>query len=259
MASQHTMPLQIPFPDAATLHLQVGAGACRFSARPGGDEPWVAGTYFDPTGVRPVRLWQEAGTVRLAEGHESLSDVMALFNGVPRYDLTLGKARPYALTFETGASEFTVDLGGLPLTRLAIKQGAGKYDVDFSAPNPEILSLLTLATGAGALELRHLGNTNLGEMSLEGGAVAYKLDFGGQLRRDALVRINTALSAVELRLPRTTAAKINCEAVVGGLDIGEGFMRKADAFYNEASLTGNGPTLTVRANVTFGSFVLRQH
>lgn len=259
MASERTTPIQVPFPAAESLHLQVGAGACRFVARPGAEEPWVSGTYYDPTGVRPVRVWQEGGTVRLAEGHESFEDVFAAFGGVPRYDLVLGKAKPYALTFETGASEFNIDLGGLPLTRLAVKQGAGRYDVDFSAPNPRPMSLLTISAGAGALELRNLANANFGEMVVEGGAAAYKLDFGGQLQRDAQVRVTAALCSVEVRLPASTAIKVSTTSVVGGLDIGDGFLRKNDAFWNEAAVAGRGPTLTVRASVTFGPFLLRQY
>ncbi|MHB1133864.1 MAG: DUF4097 family beta strand repeat-containing protein [Chloroflexota bacterium] len=259
MASEHATPIQVPFPAAESLRLQIGAGACRFEARPGADEPWVAGTYVDPTGARPLRLWQEGGTVRLAEGHQSFENVAALFNGVPRYDIALGRARPYSLTLETGASEFVADLGGLPLTHLAIKQGAGKYDVDFSAPNPQAMRLLSLGAGAGAIELRHLANANFGELVLEGGVASFQLDFGGELRRDALVRVTAALSSVVVRLPRATAAQVNCTSVVGDLDIGDGFTKRGDTFWNEAALAGGGPVLTVRANVTFGSFQVHQY
>ena len=259
MVGERTTPIHRPVPAAESQHLQVGAGACRFLARPGADEPWVSGTHYDPTGVRPVRVWQEGGTVRLSEGRDSFEDVFAALSGVPRYDLALGKARPYALTFESGASEFDVDLGGLPLTRLALKQGAGKYDVDFSAPNPQPMGLFTVAAGAGALDLRRLANANFAEMVVEGGVAGYKLDFGGQLQRDALVRVTAALCSVDLSLPHGTALKVTTTSVVGGLDIGEGFLKKGDAFWNEAALTGGAPVLTVRASVTFGSLSLRQY
>ncbi len=52
-----------------------------------------------------------------------------------------------------GASESTFDLGGLPITRLVIKKGAGKVDFDFSAPNPQLMGLLKLEVGAVGLKM----------------------------------------------------------------------------------------------------------
>jgi hypothetical protein len=125
---------------------------------------------------------------------------------MPRYELELGRQRPFALTIETGASEFDLDLGGIPLSRLMVRQGAGKFELGFLAPNPEPMQLLDVSSGAAGIELEILANANFSEMRLSGGAARYELDFGGTLSRDAQVNIETGVSGVELTVPASTAA-----------------------------------------------------
>ncbi len=76
---------------------------------------------------------------------------------------------------ETGASEFDHDLGGAPLSRLMVRQGAGKLELGFSVPNPEPMQLLEVSSGAAGIELANLANANLSEMRLSGGAASYAL------------------------------------------------------------------------------------
>jgi hypothetical protein len=161
------------------------------------------------------------------------------------------------LTIEAGASETDLDLGGLPISRLEVKQGAGKYRIDFSAPNPQVMSLFDLDAGAGDIELSHLVNANFAEMSIDGGAAAYRLDFSGTPQRDAYVKISTGVSSVEIRVPASTAAKISTESVLGSIEIGDGFMKKEGAFWTEAALAGKRPVLTIRTSVALGSLRLQ--
>jgi len=252
-----TTPINVAYPSAGELQLHVAAGACRFTAKPGEGDAWVAGTYYDPSGSRPARITQDGGTVRLSAGLDPIEDLTGLFSGVPRYDLTFGKARPFALVVETGASEFNLDLGGVPLTSLVLKQGAGKCDVDFSAPNPQRMALLNLGAGAGAMFLANLANANCDQMVVEGGAAAFRLDFGGRLQRDASVRVSTGVSSVEITIPAGTAAKVDSEKLLGGLDAGDGFTKRAGAFWTEAALAGGAPVLNIKASVALGSLQLR--
>ena len=97
----------------------------------------------------------------------------------------------------------------------------------------------------------------IAEMGVDGGAASYKLDFGGELKRDARVRITTGMSSVEIRVPAGTAAKIVAESTLGGFDIGDGFMKKEGAFWTEAALAGKTPVLTIVANVSLGGLMIR--
>ena len=77
------------------------------------------------------------------------------------------------------------------------------------------------------------------------------------MQRDAYARISTGLSAVDLRVPRATAARIISEAVLGQLEASGGFTTREGGYWTEAALAGGTPVLTIHANVALGS--LRLH
>jgi len=251
-------PIDIAFPDAQDLHLRLTVGACKLRVRPGDGPQWVAGAYDDPSNAVPLRIEQSSsGEARISQTFD-WPNAWGTFRQPPTFDLFLGKGRPYKLTIEGGASEAELELGGLPLRRLTVKYGAGKQEIEFSAPNPEPMDQLVVACGAASLEFENLANANFAEMSLEGGAAGYELDFGGVLRRDASVKINAAVSSVELTVPANTAVKMSGEAIMGGVDTGDGFMKKEGAWWNEAALAGRTPVITITARITMGGVRLEQ-
>jgi hypothetical protein len=245
-----TSDIKVAFPEAANRHLKFAVGACRLNLKPGEGKDWVSGTYDEPERL-PHRIMQDGGTVRITQEFNAV-DLFGPWSSPPTFDLALGKGKPYALTIESGAGEFQFDLGGLPITQLELKHGADKMELDFSASNPQPLSLIDIASGAGSTEIKNLANANFAEMKVEGGAAGYVLDFGGVLQRDAQVRIQTGLASVELLIPQTTAAKITCESVLGGVEVGNGFMKKDGAFVTQAALDGKTPVLFIYANVALG-------
>jgi len=161
------------------------------------------------------------------------------------------------LTLDTGASEGVLDLGGLPLRRVAVRWGAGKGAIDFSAPNPETMSLFDVSAGAVGLELEHLANANCAEMSLSGGAAAYVLGFDGALRQNMHARVSTGLSSLEIQVPQETPTRFFAESFLGSLDVGDGFTKKDGAFQNELALAGKSPLLIVNASLALGALRVR--
>jgi hypothetical protein len=255
-------PIAIPYPDAGDLHLRISEGACRLKVTPGASDAWISGIHRDPSGLRPLHISQEGGMVRLSEQPNTANVWEWLRTGhgiadVPTFDLALGKANPFRLTLEIGASENRLDLGGVPISRLAIRHGAGKTELDFSAPNPQPMTLMEISAGAGSTELRNLANAHFAELLVEGGMAAYLIDFGGSLQQDAHARINVALSSVEIVVPVTTAAKISAESPLGHVELGNGFTAREGAFWTAAAIEGRAPTLTISANVTLASLTLR--
>ena len=250
-------PINVFDPVAEDLRLRIALGACRFKAKASDSEAWVTGTCYDPTNRRSPRVLEEGGEVTITEPEPSFERIPAVFGGVPRYELGLGKGRPFALTIETGASDFDLDLGGVPLTRLIVRQGAGKFELGFSSPNPHPMQLLEVSSGAAGVELENLANANFSEMRLSGGAAGYELDFGGTLSRGAEVKVETGLSGVDISIPATTAAKIVAETTLGSVDVGDGFTKEEGAFWTEAGTAGAGPLLTIRAGVRLGALKLR--
>lgn len=257
MRDANTTVIDEPFPTTGRAQLKIGVGACRLVVRPGSQTPWVAGSYRDPSDSLPCRIERRGEQLEITQ-KQNWTDAIGRIGRFPAvFDLALGRAVPYELSLETGASQVDADLGGLPISRLSVKQGAGKLTLDFSAPNPTPMDRMSLGNGASGIEMHNLANANCAEMSIEGGVAGYRFDFGGTLQRDCQVRISTGVSGVELIVPPTTAAKIYAESVLGGIDVGDGFMKKEGAFWNEAALAGRTPVLTIRANVALGGMKIR--
>lgn len=256
MSENIVTPVELSFPEAGSAYLKLGAGACRITVKPGGDA-WVTGTYSHPPEALPLKIKQEGGTATITQEYSQAWNLLGHLDNVPTFDLSFGAAQPYMLKLDGGATEGRYDLGGLPITRLEINQGAGQMTFDFSAPNPEAMSLLDVEAGAVDLNLKNLANANCSELRVKGGAAAYKLDFGGVLQRDSHVRIDTGMSGVEIKVPAATAVQITSEALLGHVDLGDGFTRKEGAYWNQAALDGGSPLLTIQANMAVGSLSLR--
>ena len=254
MASKST-DIAIPFPEADQLRLRILLGPCRVRIGPGASGAWASGRYDDPTGLLPLHVTADGGQLTLSQS--TSMGTPSRLTRAPLLELEIGGGRPYELSIEGGANETVADLGGLPLTRLTLRHGAGKSDMDFSAPNPEEMSSFDVAAGGVAMDLRNLANANFTQMAVSGGAAQYRLDFGGELRRDAEVRLNTGVAAIELTVPAATAARLRSESVLGGLDVGDGFMTREGAFWNEAAVAGRQPSLTIAVTSVFGSVKVR--
>lgn len=249
------VPVIVPFGEASPRHLHISVGACRLMIRPGEGKDWITGTYRGTVEALPLDISRQAGTVRIGQ-RQVWGDMIRLFEGVPTLELALGKAMPYSLTIETGASESYMDLGGLPLTGFELKQGAGKVIVDYSAPNPQEMDKFNISSGAGSIEARNLANANFTEMKTEGGVAGYKLDFGGTLRREMHAKISAAMSSVDLFIPSSTPAMVISQSMMGGLNVGDGYMKKEGAFWTEAALANLQPLLIVQVTLTMGSLNL---
>jgi hypothetical protein len=247
-------PIDLPFPDDDPLELRIALGPCRVRIRPGATA-WASGRYEDPTGLLPLQVTRDGGRARIAQAPTARSVPSSA--RPPALELELGAARAYQLVIDGGANETVADFGGLPLTRLVVHYGAGRADFDFSAPNPGEMTALDVSAGGAALEMRGLCNANFADMVVSGGAGQYRLDFGGRPRRDGEVRLNAGVASVELRLPATNAARVRAESVLGALDVGDGFVTREGAYWNEAGAAGGSPVLRVSVNSVLGSIALR--
>ena len=64
-------PINIAYPAAENLRLRIAMGACRFEARAGEGEAWVAGVCHDPTERRSPRILEEGASVTITEAEPS--------------------------------------------------------------------------------------------------------------------------------------------------------------------------------------------
>jgi hypothetical protein len=253
--STTAIPVRVPYPDAAEPRLRHRLGPGVLHVVPSDEPDWITGSYDDRGTGLPLTAEIDGDTATLSQGFSFRSTASVL--GLPQLELAISVRRPFALTMEAGASESGFDLGGLPITAFELKAGAGKYDVDFSRPNPVSMRSMELGGGAGAFAARHLANASFGTLHVGTGVAGCILDFSGTLLHDASARIDTGLGSVELVIPATTAARVHAKTFAAGTDAIGGFTRKSDGYYTAPALEGRRPLLVIEASVAFGQLTLR--
>lgn len=255
IGSTETMDIEVPAPDSnevTDVKLEFGAGELNISSTD--SESLVSGTAtynvveFEPEVIvsdRRVKITQEVKDVNLIPvfGDE-------LEN---RWELALG-TYPMELEIAAGGYQGNFDLGGVPLQELRIAEGAAKTEVSFSEVNPVEMGTLRYDTGASQATLEGLANANFRDMEFRSGAGDYRLDFSGELQRDADVSIKSGLSSIVIIVPSGTPATVRFEGGLANVDR-SGSWRLSGGVY---TLPGDGPGLTITVEMGAGNLELRE-
>lgn len=254
--SEVVTPISIAFPGDASVRprLRLTLAPIRLRITTADQEEWLTGSFTDPTGQMPLSVQTDGANVRLT----SNKNVTAFRKfKAPVLELTLSTRRLFSLSMDLGASDQTkVDLGGIPLSEVDIKVGAGQAEFDFSLPNPRELDAFALKAGAAELAFKGLGNSNARKIDIDGGAASVTIDFGGQLKRDLDASIRTGMASTEVVVPKTTAARIRTKTALSGVKVGDGFTVKDGAYSTLAFLGGQQPVLTIDLQSALGSVAI---
>jgi hypothetical protein len=244
--------IEIPYTDGTEPSLLLRSGPCHVSLAPFDGPGWISGTYSDPGGTLPLQVVTGPITILSQRFDPSVFASIAL----PHLDLKIARTRPFSLEIQMGATENTFDLGGLPLSRLVLKAGAGKFDIDFAAPNPTAMSLIDLSAGAGSISAKHLANANFSLLRFGGGVAACMLDFSGALIRDAAVRVDSGLGSIDIAVPELTAARISAKTFASARRATGNFIAQGDVYSTAPALQGARPLLDIDVSLAFGSLNL---
>ncbi len=233
------------------LRVDVEYGAGRLEIGPGTSTLlYHASLRYDADVFRPVtsyangqlRLGMEGGHVKgrnLKAGHLALK---------------LGRAVPLALDLKFGATEASIELGGLRIVEVDIATGASKTDLHVSQPNPEICRSLRLEVGAAQFTGIGLGNLNAERLSFSGGVGEVTLDFTGSWRTDLTADINMGLGALNLRVPRGVGLRVRKNGFLAGFD-SQGLVKRGDVYLSEDWEEAEHH-LTINIDAAFGSIRL---
>ena len=272
---------------SAILVLALASLACGFSydlpERPkAGPEVEESITVADP-GSEETRLTISfgAGTLTLSPGAQSLVDGTAVYNvetlkpqivkndgsieikqgdfkNLPpfddiknEWDLKLGDA-PMDLTVQAGAYKGNLELGGLALKSLTVKDGASNVDLSFSEPNQTEMSILRYETGASNVKLTGLANANFSTLTFSGGAGNYTLDFSGELQRNAVATIEAGFGDLSLIIPEDVDAVVTVEGAAVNVNHSSGWAQNGQKYVQE----GDTPTLTIVIKMAAGNLVI---
>ena len=102
------------------------------------------------------------------------------------------------------------------------------------------MTVFRYETGASQVTMIGLGNANFSTMIFDSGAGDYKLDFSGELKRDATITISTGLSNLRLFVPKGVQATLTAETGVSSVNANDSWTQDG----NRYSHPGSGPMLT---------------
>jgi hypothetical protein len=249
--STQTVTINEPLPAsgrAASVTFELGSGSFHLSA---GASGLAEGTirYNVADWVPQVQrsgpnltIRQQASTSSFAvQGPQVVND----------WDFRLGSV-PMNLTIQAGAYRGNLDLTGLSLRNLSISDGASQSEVNFAQPNPETMQLFSYRTGASTATLRGLANANFQEMTFDGGAGDFTLDFGGELRHPATLRLRTGVSSVRLVAPAGLNVQVTIQGGPSSVQTDAGWRASGSTFRH----SGTGPLLSITVEMGLGSLSL---
>lgn len=251
--SLQTDEINVPAPQAEVIDLTLAFGGGEMTLQPGDDTYLLSGTaIYNVPDFKP-ELSTEGNSVRLESGNLEV-------NGIPKFDddirnewnFRLG-TQPLDLHINAGAYQADIDLGGLSIRSLQVTDGASDVNLRFTAPNQQEMDTLSYETGASDVTLSELGNANFNYMTFRGGAGSYTLDFSGELRRDAIVRIESGISRVTIIIPKGLAAVVNTSGGLSNVDT-DGDWSKSG---NQYRVEGGERILTFDVTMSAGTLELQ--
>ena len=235
-----------PKSDETRLTLSFGAG--KLSLSPGA-ENLVDGTVIYNVKQLKPEIQKNGSNIEIKQGDfKSLPPFKDMKN---EWDLKVGNT-PLDLIVQAGAYEGDLELGGLALRSLTVKDGASHVGLSFGKPNQTEMSLLRYETGASDVKLTGLANANFSTLTFSGGAGNYTLDFSGEFQRDATVTIDAGLGNLTLIVPEETKAVVTVEGAALNISAGSGWTHNGQKY----SQKGSGPSLTILVKMAAGNLVI---
>ncbi len=170
-----------------------------------------------------------------------------------RLRLKLANSIPLKLNVDTGVGEARLSLSGLKLTGLDFESGVGGAKISVFEANSSQCESIRIKNGVGGLDALGLGNLNFRELEFEGGVGGAKLDFTGQWKQDADIRVQIGVGGVAVSMPRNVGVRVEAEKhLFGGLHL-DGFTKR-DFYYYSNNYDQTKVHLNVRVTTGVGGF-----
>jgi uncharacterized protein DUF2154 len=237
-----------PKSDETRLTLSFGAGKLTLSSGPSQDNLVDGTVIYNVKELKP-EIQKTGNSIEIKQGDfKSLPPFDKMKN---EWDLTISD-RPLDLVVQAGAYEGNLELGGLALKSLTVKDGASHVDLSFLEPNQTDMSILRYETGASDVKLKGLGNANFSTLTFSGGAGNYTLDFSGTLQRAATVTVDSGLGNMTLIVPEDVDAMVTVESAAVNISAGSGWAQNGKTYTQK----GSGPSLTILVKMAAGNLVI---
>jgi hypothetical protein len=235
-----------PKSDETRLSLMFGAG--KLTVSPGAQNLVDGTAVYNVKELKP-EIHKDGSSIEIKQG--DFKSLPSFDNMKNEWDLKVSDA-PLDLTVQAGAYAGELELGGLALRSLTVKDGASHVNLSFLKPNQTEMSLLRYETGASDVKLTGLANANFSTLAFSGGAGNYTLDFSGKLQRDATVTVDSGLGNLTLIIPQGTDAVVTVEGTAVNISSGSGWTQNGQNYAQK----GSGPSLTILVKMAAGNLVI---
>jgi hypothetical protein len=237
-----------PKSDETRLSISFGAGKLALSPNPQAGNLVDGSAVYNVEDLKP-QIQKNGGSIEIRQGDFKS---LPLFEDMKNeWDLKLSDT-PLELTVEAGAYEGSLELGGLALKALTVKDGASHVDLSFTEPNQTEMSMLRYETGASDIKLKGLANANFSTLTFSGGAGNFTLDFSGELQRDAVATVESGLGNLSLIIPAGVDALVTVESTAVNINHSSGWTQNGQTYTQR----GSGPVLTIVVKMAAGNLVI---
>lgn len=245
-----TDEINVPVPDAEEVSLRLSFGAGDLKLNPGAEKLVEGTATYNYPDFEPV-IKSDEGNVNIRVGNKEFNSFPAFKNLKNEWDLKLGDT-PMDLTVESGAYNGELELGGLSLNNLTIRDGAANVELAFSEPNLVEMSTLRYETGASDVKVSGLANANFSIFDFSGGAGDYTFDFSGELQRDASIKIASGFSNIIISIPEDVDAVATIDSGASNINVGSNWSKSGNIYQQK----GEGFTLTFVIEIGAGNVTL---
>ena len=172
-------------------------------------------------------------------------------------DLAVGLATgiPLDLDLELGATESTIDLSKLSVSRLELNVAASAASVTFGTVNPVEMRELDLRTAAAGVDVRQLGNARAQVVHVNTGVGSVTLDLSGDWTGRMTLDVHPVLGQITIRVPSDVGVESHLTKLIGNVDQA-GFTQKNGVAYS-ANWSSATRTIVVNGEATLASVAIQ--
>jgi predicted membrane protein len=150
-----------------------------------------------------------------------------------RLRLSINDSIPLSLRINSGVGDSRLSLSSLKVSKIDFESGVGEAKISAYEPNSVPCEFIKMKNGVGRLEAVGLGNLNFRELEFEGGVGGANLDFTGEWKQNASIKITVGVGGVNVSMPRDIGVRVEAEKhLLSGLHL-EGFTMRDSYYYSE--------------------------